>query len=423
MLDLVLIRAHGRDDGYRALPYGLLSIAAYLEKHGFSVKIIDRMKDYESVNRCAKIIKELSPRMIGISALSTQSKDAIKLGKKLKELRFSAKIICGGQHFTALPDEGLRFGDAVIKGEGEEVLLKFCRINTQDINGIYEGQGIENLDEIPLPSDAILKNLYQRSEAPFTLLTCRGCYFKCLFCRKDDYRCNVRCHSVGYTCNYLEKMVNLFDIKSCFIADDVFTFDKNRVISFCNEIKNRNLKLEFSCFTHANINDLDMYKKMKDAGFRQVQIGIESGNNDVLKILKKQQTIQDCIKTIEIIKGAGLSPIPLFMIGNITETEETIKDTIKLAKRLRSICEYGWFSYAQPFPGSEFYEIAGKYGRVVNRDLSSYWNTRVSFIPKGLTMLKMRKLSGQLAKVLRPVYPSLGKRIKSKIKILFKPKG
>lgn len=410
MLDLVLIRAYGRDDGHKALPFGLISIATYLEKYGFRVEIIDRMKDYQSISKCARIIKDMSPRIIGISALSSQYKDAISLGRKLRQAA-SAKIIYGGQHFTALPKEGLKVGDAVIRNEGESAFLELCKSDTVDIKGIFEGKSLYNLDEIPLPSDRMLKGLHRGGDH-FCLLTSRGCYFRCVFCKNTDYDCPVRDHSMEYICDYLEKAVNLLGIKSCFIADDVFTYKKDRVIRFCDEIKKRNLKLELSCFTHANINDLQLYSQMKNAGFHEIQIGVEAGNDNVLKILKKNQTVEDCIKTIEIIKEAGLSPIPLFMIGNISETEETIKDTIRLAERLISICDYGWFSYAQPFPGTEFHEVAERYGRLISRDPSTYWNDRISFVPNGLTKSKMKKMGTILAKVLRPAYTPLSKRIK-----------
>lgn len=420
MVDLVLIRAHGKDDGNKALPFGLLSIAAYLQKYGFSVEIVDRMKDYTPISKCIRIIKDMSPRIIGISAMSSQSVDALLLGRKLKEM-LSAKIIYGGQHFTALPQEGLSFGDSVVRHEGEKIALQLCKADTANIKSVFEGEALSNLDDIPLPSDKLLKELFQGGDH-FCLLTARGCYYKCVFCKEATYKQHVRYHSIEYVCDYLEKVVKLFGIRSCFIADDIFTTDKDRVIRFCGEIKKRNLQLKFSCFTHANLNDMQMYKTMKDVGFYEIQIGIESGNDDVLKALKKRQTVQNCIKTIEIIKEAGLSPIPLFMIGNITETEATIKDTIELARRLRKVCDYGWFSYAQPFPGTEFYDMAERYGKLINRNPSTYWNTRITFIPNGLTKSKMKEMGAILAKVVRPAYPPLRKRIKSRLQRLFRKK-
>ena len=201
MLDLVLIRAYGKDDGHKTLPLGLLSIATYLQKCGFSVEIIDRMRDYQPIAKCIRNIKGVSPRIIGISALSCQSKDAILLGRKLRET-VSAKIIYGGQHFTALPSEGLRFGDAVIRNEGEKMVLELCKMDTVNIKGIFEGEAVLNLDEIPLPSDKMLKDLFQRGDH-FSLVTSRGCYFKCVFCKKVDHDCNVRYHSIEYICDYI----------------------------------------------------------------------------------------------------------------------------------------------------------------------------------------------------------------------------
>ncbi len=90
------------------------------------------------------------------------------------------------------------------------------------------------------------------------------------------------------------------------------------------------------------------------------------------------------------------------MIGNITETEETIRDTIGLASEFLSIREGSVsFSFAQPYPGSEFLAVAPQHGKLVNTDGTRYWNDVVSFVPNGLTEQKLRDLMAEAWGILR----------------------
>ena len=413
-IPVLLVRAEGRDNGDKVLPFGLLSMAAYLGARGVEVAVIDRNKRRQPISQLVSNIKKMAPKVVGISALSSQARDALLLGRALKKC-LPSRIVYGGQHFTAFPQEGLEAGDAVVRNDGETAFLRICSMDAENIGGVYEGEPLSSLDEIALPPDGMLKELHDRGD-DFVLMTSRGCYFNCIFCKKRDHDNKVRYHSMDYAFGYMEKMKRLFGIRTCFIADDIFTVDKSRVMQFCEEARRRDVGLEFTCFTHANINDMEMYRAMKGAGFREVQIGVESGNDGILKLLNKKQTAEDCVRTIEAVKEAGLSPVPLFMIGNIGETRETIEDTIRLAVRLRKTCDYGWVSYAQPFPGTTFYDVAAAYGKLVNDDPTTYWNTRLTFVPAGLSARETERLFAVLRKVLQQTKAPFIERVKRKLR-------
>jgi len=412
-VDLVLIRAHGLDDGLKTIPFGLLDLASYLEKFGFEVKIIDRHGHKALFSETLKHIKQWNPRYVGISAITSQAEDALKLGRYIKK-RFETPLIYGGLHFTVLPEEGLDAGNIVVRGEGENALLEILS-NTIKDRKICTAQPIADLDSIPLPKESLIKMLAWGGVS-FAILTSRGCPYSCLFCLDKKYRDNrMRYHSVGYVLDFIELIKRTLNINDFSILDDIFTINEERVFEFCNAIQKRNLKIKLDCFSRTGIDNLQMYIAMKKAGFYNIGIGIESGNNDVLKAIDKRQTVQEVRRTIEIIKKAGLNISATFMIGNITETEKTIRDTINFAKELSL---WGWhIGYAQPFPGSRFYEIVPRYGTLINKNPKTYWNNKISFLPYGLAPSKLKKLRKEFFRVFNPKKPFL---IKVLSKIGFK---
>jgi hypothetical protein len=88
------------------------------------------------------------------------------------------------------------------------------------------------------------------------------------------------------------------------------------------------------------------------------------------------------------------------MVGNILETEESLKATLELAKELGLV---GWVSYAQPFPGTKFYETCLQYGRLINHNPKTYWNDRIAFIPNGISWFKLKYYRNKIAMALNPL--------------------
>ncbi|MCM8789441.1 MAG: B12-binding domain-containing radical SAM protein, partial [Candidatus Omnitrophica bacterium] len=319
--DLVLIRAHGLDDGFKALPFGLLDLSSYLEKFGFVVKIIDRHAHKFSFSQTLRFIEQWNPHYIGISAITCQADDALKLGRYINK-RLKKPILYGGLHFTIFPEEGLTIGNIVVRGEGENALLEILNNSVKDIR-IHTAKPIDDLDAIPLPKESLIKSLFRKGNS-FAILTSRGCPYNCLFCLSKEYRESVlRYHSVEYVLDFIELIKKTLNINVFSILDDIFTINEKRVFEFCDALHRRGLKIKLGCFSRVGIDNLQMYISMKKAGFYNIAIGIESGNDDVLKAIEKNQTVEQARRTIEIIKKAGLSVSATFMLGNITETEKT----------------------------------------------------------------------------------------------------
>ncbi|MCX5704035.1 MAG: radical SAM protein [Candidatus Omnitrophica bacterium] len=262
---------------------------------------------------------------------------------------------------------------------------------------VYESRPLLNLDDIPLPNVDLLKGFYIH-RTPFTIMTARGCNYNCTFCLDKKYRPGtVRYHSCAYVCDLLEILIKSFNLENFLIGDDIFTINKGRVIEICREIRKRSLKVNLSAFTHVGIDDLELYKEMRGAGFTGLIIGIESACDEVLRAMNKQQTVAEIRKTIDIIKEAGLNVSVLFMVGNILETEKSLNASLELANELKSRGCAGWVSYAQPFPGTKFYELCPKYGKLINKNPKEYWNDRMVFIPDGISRSKLKFYRNKIA--------------------------
>lgn len=394
MSDLALIRAWGEDDGAITIPQGLISLAMYLRKHGYETDVFDRMFDARAPEEFIDDVLKSKPAMIGVTAMTCQFPDALKLIKLLRK-RTNAKIILGGIHVTVMPEQGLDVADCVITGEGEIAMLEIAS-GKRKPEGLIRGIPLDRIDDIPVPDEDLLKKLTVSKEKA-SILTARGCPYECVFCLSKEQRCaKLRFHSVSHVVDHIEKIVKMFGTEKFFIMDDIFTLHKKRVFEFCDEIEKRGLNLEFQCFSHPHHANLEMFKRMKEAGFRGISIGAESGNDRILKLIKKGMTVSEIVECVKLIKKADLLPGVLFMMGNIGETEETIMDSIRLARSFRCPVH---FSLAQPLPGTEFLLVAKDYGTLVHEDYARYTNRDLTFIPKDLTEGKIMALYEYAMKV------------------------
>lgn len=405
--EILLIRANGKDRGQLCIPWGIVNIASYLKKYGYEARVMNRTMGLRFINRFKKEMKNPNVIYVGISAMTCQARDAEFLCSYIKKVK--KKIILGGLHYTILPQEGLKIGDYVFRGESEQSILYF--LENGPTSRVYDAKPLLDLDEIPLPDEALINKFYLSRDL-FTIMTSRGCPYNCGFCLDKKYRFSkIRYHSAEYVCGLIEMLVHSFDLRNFFIGDDIFTINKKRVFEICHGIKKRGLKIRLDAFTHSGIDDLELYREMKSAGFKSLALGIECGYDEVLRAINKDQTVEQAMKTARIIKKSGLELNPQFMVGNILESEESLKATLGLAKKLHSISAV---CYAQPFIGTKFYEVSSRYGKIINNNPKTYWYDKIAFVPIGLSKLKLRYYRNKIL-IECGVYPHWIKRLLIKI--------
>ena len=383
-----------RDDAYtmNLPPLGIFYIAAVLEKDGLNVKIFDGI-NYSDFFRD---IKAFNPDVIGFTIMTStfaKVKEAIKLTKKENK----AFIVIGGIHVTVLPEESLKMlnADCAVIGEGEYTTLELCqhlrdRKNWKKINGIaYEKNGriirtkprelIENLDEIPFPARHLAdfnKYLFppgmirgQWFDRATTVMTSRGCPYHCIFCSSHLlFGRTVRRRSVDNVIAELKYLVENYHVDGIWFIDDTFTVDYRWVMQFCDRLKKENLNIKWGCQARVNTVTEEVLTAMKNAGCIQLDFGVESGSERVLKALKKGTTPDLIRNAFKITRKVGLKTLATFMIGNPEETREDLEKTLALAKEIKP--DFVSFFHTTPFPGTELMEMCIKNGWLKNIDYS-----------------------------------------------------
>ena len=384
-----------KESGGHIMPFNLAYLAAYLRKKlNCSIKILDTEAlslDYSKIKQY--LIKE-NPDIIGFTCLSPTINHVLKICQIIKEdLKLNSSIVLGGIHPTIFPEETIKnlYVDFIVIGEGEITFFELVKTiqekkyDFKNINGLYfkkENQIIKNqprelisdLDNIPFPArDLFDLNLYSPAptkrltdEECSPILTSRGCAFNCIHCvSKSIWQRKIRYRSSENIIAEIEECINKYNIKEFSIIDDNFTLNKNRAIEFCRKVIKKKLPIAWICFSRADgIND-ELVKIMAKAGCKKISLGLESGSQKILDLMRKQTTIEQGKNTVEIIRKNKILVHASFMIGNIGETKETARETINFAKRLD--LDNASFFITCPVPGSDLYYYAKDNGFIDNK--------------------------------------------------------
>ncbi len=350
-------------------PLGICYVAAACEKAGAEVKIFDYIVQKYTPAKLEADMQIFKPDVIGTTSVTMNAKKAIEIIKTAKSINPSVITMYGGPHASFDFKNILQNNndiDIVIHGESEETLLELvpCIHSPEKWGGIkgisFKKNGeiintetrplIENLDTLPFPSRHLLPmSRYQALGFPVSIITSRGCPNKCIFCLgRKMVGFKVRHRSTSLVVDEIENILSYgFEIIN--IADDLFTANKKRVIEFCNELKKRGLNFKWSVFARVNTVSPEILNEMKKAGCHSISFGIESGNTEMLKTVRKGITLDQARKAVAVCKEAGIATHASFMAGLPGESLETLKDSEDFSKELD--IDYG-YHFLAPFPGT-----------------------------------------------------------------------
>lgn len=359
-------------------PLGLAYLASSLERDGHEVKILDAFANMLSWTEFEEEVKKQKPDLIGIGGMTPIIDNTIKAIKICRP--HTSTIVVGGPHL-AVHKQGFFHecpqADVGILGEGEESFkLLVKRIENKkdfwDVPGVVGPEkwnspqkGVENLDSLPFPARHLLDhNLYRYALWPgkriTTMITSRGCPYKCIFCDKSIFGSQWRARSPENVVNELEMVVKEFGVHSIIIYDDLFTLKKQRVIEICQGILGKGLKIEWKCEGRVDRVDEEMLKWMKKAGCTYIAYGVESGNEHGLDYLQKGINLSQIRQAFKLTRQAGIKPMAYFILGIPVETFKESLNTIKFAKELNP--DYAQFSILSPYKGTRLYEDAKNRG-------------------------------------------------------------
>jgi len=405
---------------------GLCLLAAVARKEGFSVRIIDAnlLNDYSLSGFKREILKE-NPKWVGFSA-TTLTIDAVgKIAEEIKKSCPEILILVGGAHITALPFATLEKYQAVdigVIGEGEETLRELLLFSSEGkslckVKGLVIRKGRkllltgprqikQKLDDLPLPAWDLLDDFpwgYRLSVNSFLklpaahLLTSRGCSGRCLFCDRSVFGRVPRIYSSQRVLEMIEHLVKRYQIKEIDFFDDNFLLFPKRVEEICYGLIEKKWGLTWSCQARCDMLNSRILSLMKKAGCWQIGLGIESGSDKILKILKKGETKDKIRRAVEIAAGLGFEVKGFFILGNPGETEMTLKETEDFILKLP--LTYVHTTFFTPFPGSESFKIADKFGKFNFRNSWSKLGrgtVEPVFIPYGLTKKYLKDKASEI---------------------------
>ncbi|HKE28898.1 MAG TPA: hopanoid biosynthesis associated radical SAM protein HpnJ [Bryobacteraceae bacterium] len=339
-------------------------------------RVVDAPPHKVSIDQTVAIAKdfELVVLFTSTPGFSTD----VKIAEMMKDANSRLTVAFVGPPVTIEPERALQSSraiDFVVRREFDYQIASFAngsplsslpgvsyRVNDQIIHN-PERQMIEDLDALPWVSKVYKRDLdFRKYNVPFLLhpyisfYTTRGCPALCTFClwpqTHSGHRWRLRSpRSVAAECRWA--LENFPGLKEIFFDDDTFNYQKARTLDLVKELKE--VKFTWSCTSRVT-TDYETLKAMKNAGCRLLIVGYESGDQQILRNIKKGATIEMAQRFTANCKSLGLTIHGDFMVGLPGETRETLRRTIDFAKRLD--VETIQVSLAHAFPGTEFYEYA-----------------------------------------------------------------
>ncbi len=381
------------------IPLGLGYLAAVLREAGHDVMIYDAsIEDYPLERYLDEAVEAGKPyKVLGITAATPLIEDAWEMAKVGK--KYGMTTILGGPHLTIMPAESLSPEhpqvDYTFKGEAEEGIVAFVdaleqgkRPEAQDIPGLNYRVGddiyispvspmIEDLDTLPFPAHDLFKidkytNLQPLTDGldpharSFTILTSRGCPYKCSFCSKPVTGNTWRGRSVENVIAEWRWVVQELQATEIGVTDDIWNLKLPRAKNLCRALVTENLNTVPWVTVHGmkvNHTDPELFHLMKAAGAKRVGFGVENGDPWMLKnVIRKGQTLDQVRNAFKWAKAANLQTMGFFIFGMPGDTEESMEKTIQLALELDP--DLANFMLAAPFPGTDMWDVIETEGQV-----------------------------------------------------------
>jgi len=403
-------------------PMGIGYIAEILENNSVEYDVLDMGLGYKLEDLCRKIDK-FSPDLVAISMMPLSYREVYSIFEEVKNRYPKITIVCGGPYVSSRRQpvmEECKAFDLGVVLEGEDTMMELCSgVDYDKILGLMyrkNGQVVFtgerpfrlDLDNIHFPRYTkfeLSKYLYKE----IGLITSRGCPYQCIFCpvhtaigRKLRFRsAKSVVDEISYWYNQGYRKFNIYD--------DNFTFKKERVYEICDLIKKSSLKgLQIRCSNgiRADKVDRDLLTLMKEVGFYRLGYGVECGNNRMLKVLKKGETIEQIEEAIKISCELDYVVELFFLLGSPTETWADIEDSFRLAQKYPVFAAF--FYNLIPFPNTELYHWIEKNAEFVidpieylNR--ASHFVNQPAFVTPELSLADRKRAFEQGQKIERKI--------------------
>ena len=390
---------------YLPPPYGIIQLAAYLEKHveGIQLQILDCNVEKVDWKNMEQRIASFKPDVVACSSLATCNTYAVaKTLETAKRMVPTVLTVTGGQHFTATAQESLQQYpeiDVIVRGEGEQTLTELIKnkqengsfsnilgISYRNHNRIIHNESrplIKDIEDLPFPGYHLVKNNIKKyhftvmggKNKPYALIEgSRGCNHQCTFCTQwRHWQGCWRVKSGKRIADEMEFCYNEFGSRFIWLTDDNFGSGR-RPAEIAEEIIARQLPDDVLWFVQARCDDIirnkEILPKLRKAGLHWVLLGVENSNPQTLESFKKGITPNDAKVAIKLLKDNGIFSHAMLIIGNRKDTHQSIVQIREFANDLDP--DFVMFGILTPFPGTEVYVEAEKNGWIVDRNWAHY---------------------------------------------------
>ena len=378
----------GEKVGPKSEPLNLLYMATLLNKHGHHAEVLDAEAEGLSFDQIKEFIRSREPfDIVGVPMLTLMYSQCVSTCKAAREALPNAIIAVGGYQPTKKARETLERNKGVIdiaaRGEAEKSMLELAdalqnKTPYDKIQGLAllkdnefidngEGEKVKDLDFFPIPDRGLIKmKLYRPSVSyyrrlpSYTMITTRGCPFRCTFCATA--KTGYRMHSVPRVVEEMKVLVEEYGAKEILFRDDTFTLYRERTAELCDAIIEAGLhkKVKWDCITRAGLVTKELLTKMKSAGCWGIHFGVEGGTQKLLNNINKDSQLDHYRNAFRWSRELGIETRGYFMIGLPGSNTQDDLDTVKFAKEVDP--DWAQFTITTPYPGTELAATAEKWG-------------------------------------------------------------
>jgi len=410
--DIVLVepKTGFLDYASKRLPLGVMSVAGMLRHHGFNVKIIDQRVDSRGWKKELQYFASQNPLFVGISTMSgTQIHHALKAASVVRAIDPKIPLVWGGVHPTLMALQTVEHPsvDVCVIGEGEppsldlanaykkgkpiDDVLSICYKKSDGSIKITDMRPPMDLNELPpMPYDLVDFDKYAsidfsgKFERSVSFESSRGCPWRCGFCYINSfYNSKWKVFEPDVVIERITMLVDKYRVKSIYFTDDEMAIDTVRFEKIVDGLLEADLDINWGTqgiridtMERIMTGHPDLLDKMYKSGNRQIEIGLESGSDRVLKLIQKDLTrskMDEIIKKLtEFRKGKNISVKYNLMGGFPTETRAELEETIKWAEELTKANAHVLFNIFAPFPGTPLYPLSIESGFKEPPDLESW---------------------------------------------------
>ena len=386
--------------------------------------------------------ERFQPGLVGISSTTVAFHRALEVARELKRQRPDRPIVLGGPHVSSNLAHGMSFAefDFAIVGEGERPLADLADALQRgtDLAGVaglaYRKRGekptgwdgsctaipdsasgggsataaptggdggelvvnpsaprIDDLDALPFPAYDLAADLSLYAPPPCNykklpaanVITSRGCPNQCTFCDRSVFGQLLRQRSAANVAAEIEHLWNEYHVREIAFVDDTFTLRPQRIRELFAILDRKGIRFPWTCMSRISAVDEELLRFIRDHGCWHISFGIESGNEEILRRIRKKISLEQARQVIGWCAKLGIRSKGFFIVGHPGETPQTIEQSIRAALGMK--LDDVVVTINTPIPGSPQYREAAAHGTLDVTDWSKFNYWRPVFVPHGLT--------------------------------------